>query len=155
MKWNEELIDLSFSPLGERHPWLRELQIWLPRDRAHLCIWRPVSAQSERTNPSGVRPHALSSFSQKSLIRWDTSLLRRKEYRFTELVLNTSLFQRAKRNSLPSMQAWGGGGKVSPSIRVIVPIVAQWKQIWLVSRRMQVRSLASLSGSGIWRYREL
>ena len=30
-----------------------------------------------------------------------------------------------------------------------VPIVAQWKWIWLVSLRMWVRSLASLSGSGI------
>ena len=30
-----------------------------------------------------------------------------------------------------------------------VPIVAQWKWIWLVFKRMQVQSLASLSGSGI------
>ena len=31
-----------------------------------------------------------------------------------------------------------------------VPIVAQWKQIQLVSMSMQVRSMASLSGLGIW-----
>ena len=30
-----------------------------------------------------------------------------------------------------------------------VPIVAQWKRIWLISMRMWVRSLVSLSGSGI------
>ena len=29
--------------------------------------------------------------------------------------------------------------------------MAQWKRVWLVSMRMQVRSLASLSRSGIWR----
>ena len=34
-------------------------------------------------------------------------------------------------------------------------IVAQWKRIWLVSRRMVVQSLASLSGLGIWHYHEL
>ena len=32
-----------------------------------------------------------------------------------------------------------------------VPVVAQQEQTWLVSLRMQVRSLASLSGSRIWR----
>ena len=31
-----------------------------------------------------------------------------------------------------------------------VPVVAQWKQIWLASMRTQVRSLALLSGLGIW-----
>ena len=36
-----------------------------------------------------------------------------------------------------------------------VPIVAQWEQIQLVSMRMWVRSLASLSGSEIWCCREL
>ena len=33
--------------------------------------------------------------------------------------------------------------------------MAQWKQIQLLSVRMWVRSLASLSGSGIWRCHEL
>ena len=36
-----------------------------------------------------------------------------------------------------------------------VPIVAQWKQIQLVSMRMWVQSLPSLSGSEIWRCHEL
>ena len=36
-----------------------------------------------------------------------------------------------------------------------VPIVAQWKQIQLVSMRIQVRSLALLSGLRIWRCCEL
>ena len=36
-----------------------------------------------------------------------------------------------------------------------VPIVAQWKQIQLVSMRMQVQSLASLSRLRIWRCLEL
>ena len=36
-----------------------------------------------------------------------------------------------------------------------VPIVAQRKQILLVSMRMQVQSLASFSGSGIWHCCEL
>ena len=36
-----------------------------------------------------------------------------------------------------------------------VPIVAQQKQTQLVSMRMQVRSLASLSGLGIWHFSEL
>ena len=36
-----------------------------------------------------------------------------------------------------------------------VPIVAQQKWIWLVSMRMQLRSLASLSGSGIQHCLEL
>ena len=31
-----------------------------------------------------------------------------------------------------------------------LPVVAQWKWIWLVSMRMQVQSLASLSGLRIW-----
>ena len=31
-----------------------------------------------------------------------------------------------------------------------VPVVAQWKQIWPVSLKMQVRSLVSLSGLRIW-----
>ena len=30
------------------------------------------------------------------------------------------------------------------------PVLAQWKQIWLVSKRMQHQSLASLSGLRIW-----
>ena len=34
-------------------------------------------------------------------------------------------------------------------------IVVQWKRIWLISIRMQVRSLATFSGSGIWRCHEL
>ena len=33
-----------------------------------------------------------------------------------------------------------------------IPIVAKWKRIWLVSMRMWVRSLASLSGLKIWCY---
>ena len=40
------------------------------------------------------------------------------------------------------------------SLRV-VPIMAQQKQIWLVSMRMQVWSLASLSGLRIWCCHEL
>ena len=36
-----------------------------------------------------------------------------------------------------------------------VPIVAQWKQIQLVSMTMRVQSLASLSGLEIWHCREL
>jgi len=36
-----------------------------------------------------------------------------------------------------------------------VPVMAQWKQIWLVSMRTQVRSLASLSGLRIQCCREL
>ena len=36
-----------------------------------------------------------------------------------------------------------------------VPIVVQWKRIWLVSMRMQVWSLALLSGLGIWHCSEL
>ena len=35
-----------------------------------------------------------------------------------------------------------------------VPIVAQWKRIWLASMRTQVWSLASFSGLRIWHYRE-
>ena len=38
---------------------------------------------------------------------------------------------------------------------LVVPIVAQQKQIWLVSMRLQVRSLASLSGLQIWYCHEL
>ena len=44
------------------------------------------------------------------------------------------------------------------SLKIIilgVPIVAQWKQIWLVSMRTQVRSLASLSGLRIPHCHEL
>ena len=36
-----------------------------------------------------------------------------------------------------------------------VPVMAQWKQIWLVSMRTQVRSLALLSGLNIWCCHEL
>ena len=36
-----------------------------------------------------------------------------------------------------------------------VPAVARWKQIWLVSMRTWVQSLASLSRLGIWRCHEL
>ena len=36
-----------------------------------------------------------------------------------------------------------------------VPIVAEWKRIWLVSMRMRVQSLASLSGSRIQHGHEL
>ena len=36
-----------------------------------------------------------------------------------------------------------------------VPIVSQWEQVRLVFLRMQVQSLASLSGSGIWHCHEL
>ena len=36
-----------------------------------------------------------------------------------------------------------------------VPAVPQWKQIWLVSMRMQVQSLVLLSGLRIWYCREL
>ena len=36
-----------------------------------------------------------------------------------------------------------------------VPVVAQQKRIQLVSMRMQVRNLASLSGLRIWHFREL
>ena len=36
-----------------------------------------------------------------------------------------------------------------------VPIVAQWKRIWLVSTRAQVRSLAWISGLRIWHCCEL
>ena len=36
-----------------------------------------------------------------------------------------------------------------------VPFVVQWQRFWLVSLRMQVWSLASLSGSGIWHCYEL
>ena len=36
-----------------------------------------------------------------------------------------------------------------------IPIVAQWKQILLGTMRLQVRSLASLSGLRIWCCREL
>ena len=36
-----------------------------------------------------------------------------------------------------------------------VPVVAQWKQTQLVSMRMQVQSLAPLSGLRIQRYHEL
>ena len=39
--------------------------------------------------------------------------------------------------------------------RIRVPIVAQWEQIQLVSMRMWVRSLALLSGLGIWHCHEL
>ena len=39
--------------------------------------------------------------------------------------------------------------------RLGVPIMAQWKQTLPVSMRMWVWSLALLSGSGIWCYREL
>ena len=47
-------------------------------------------------------------------------------------------------NFFPSQDSrWGG------------PIMAQWKQIWLASMRMQVQSLALLSGLRIWRCHEL
>ena len=36
-----------------------------------------------------------------------------------------------------------------------VPVVAQHKRIQLVSMRMWIQSLASLSGSGIWHCHEL
>ena len=36
-----------------------------------------------------------------------------------------------------------------------IPIGAQWKQIQLVSMKMQVQSLALLSGLGIWHCLEL
>ena len=36
-----------------------------------------------------------------------------------------------------------------------IPVVARWKRIQLVSLRVQVQSLASLSGSGIWRGHEM
>ena len=36
-----------------------------------------------------------------------------------------------------------------------IPVMAQWKWIWLASKRTQVRSLASLSGLRIWRCCEL
>ena len=36
-----------------------------------------------------------------------------------------------------------------------VPVLAQWKRIWLVSMRIQVRTLASLSGLRIWHCGEL
>ena len=39
--------------------------------------------------------------------------------------------------------------------RLWVPVMAQRKQIWLASMRMQVRSLASVSGLRIWRCHEL
>ena len=39
--------------------------------------------------------------------------------------------------------------------RLGVPVVGQWKLIWLASMRMQVWPLASLSGLRIWHYREL
>ena len=40
-------------------------------------------------------------------------------------------------------------------LEVGVPLVAQWKQIWLVSTRMRVQSLALFSGLRIWRCCEL
>ena len=36
-----------------------------------------------------------------------------------------------------------------------VPVVVKWKQIQLVSMRMRVRSLALLSGLGIWHCHEV
>ena len=39
--------------------------------------------------------------------------------------------------------------------QVWLSIVAQWKQIWLGSIKMQVQSLASLSGLRFWRCHEL
>ena len=36
-----------------------------------------------------------------------------------------------------------------------VPVVVQWKQIRLETMRLQIRSLASLSGLRIWHCREL
>ena len=36
-----------------------------------------------------------------------------------------------------------------------VPVLAQWKWIWLLSTQMRDQSLASLSGLRIWRYHEL
>jgi len=45
--------------------------------------------------------------------------------------------------------------KKKKEISLGVPIVVQWKRIPLVSRRMQVQSLASLSGLQIWPCREL
>ena len=44
---------------------------------------------------------------------------------------------------------------VGVPIMAEVPIVAQWKQIWLASRKTQVWPLASLSGLRIWHWCEL
>ena len=46
---------------------------------------------------------------------------------------------------------WLDNFRISSNSAVLkFPSVAQWKRIWLVSRRTQVRSLALLSGLRIW-----
>ena len=47
---------------------------------------------------------------------------------------------------------WGEALPISWSkkLKEGVPLMAQWKRIWLVSMRMQVQTLASLSGLRIW-----
>ena len=46
-------------------------------------------------------------------------------------------------------------GCFSKQLNIGIPVMAQRKQIWLVCMRMRVRSLASLSGLGMWYCHEL
>ena len=57
-------------------------------------------------------------------------------------------------NILQAQLGWITDGLIKEKAQR-VPIVVQWKQIWLESVRMWVQSLSSLSGLGIWHCREL
>ena len=69
------------------------------------------------------------------------------------------LLSRASETSVSSLSIKGWGGPTAAqwvkNLTSGVPVMAQWKWIWLVSVRMQVRSLASLSGFRIWHCCEL
>ena len=72
------------------------------------------------------------------------------QFFINRLTENSELCPKLTQLIIPSLQ--------TPNLDIIgwgVPTVVQWKQIQLVSMRVWVQSLASLSGLNIWHCREL
>ena len=111
----------------------------------NLCP-SPISPSSLRGRP------ILPSFFDLPLCSWAHSFLLLFRHVFPSSVITLNHFLLAESSSVPSNMLKPCHVKTDfPG----VPIMVWWKWIPLVSMRMQVWSLASLSRSGIWHYHEL
>ena len=105
----------------------------------------------ESPNESSLRP----KFEIK--IHWERKMksLRREKYanRISKFLDESYCIERW-RTLRPEIECWVSAREYR-KLSQGIPIMPQWKQIWLASMRTQVKSLTSSSGLRIWHCREL
>ena len=146
-KWKEELHESYFKSKAS-NDWSSLLAKQV-KDSELSLQWLWVAAVARVPSPARELPHAMEQQQIKKKKSYKWLILVRKAFwkmRWAESCASCTIqIVKAKE------KFWKEIKSATPG----VPVVAQWKRIWPVSMRMQVWSLASISGLRIWCCHEL